>query len=284
MGDAPAGVKEHDEQVKVRDGTTITCRIYSPEKPPQGGSPLVVIYHGGGWCIGGLENEELLCRRVTSELGATAVNVDYRLGPEHKFPAAHDDCYDATKWALDNASRLGADPTKGFVIGGTSAGGNITATIAHQFRDDKITPGLTGCLLMIPAWCAGAHLPEKYKSEVTSPEQNKNAPILSQAAMDLFTSNYISKEEEGNPIFSPLLWKTGHANLPASYFQICGQDPLRDEALIAERILREEGVKTKVEVYPGQPHGFHSVAPTIKGSKKFVDDSVKGVKWLLEQK
>lgn len=114
--------------------------------------------------------------------------------------------------------------------------------------------------------------------------RNKNAPILSQAAMDLFTSNYISKEEEGNPIFSPLLWKTGHANLPASYFQICGQDPLRDEALIAERILREEGVKTKVEVYPGQPHGFHSVAPTIKGSKKFVDDSVKGVKWLLEQK
>lgn len=85
-------------------------------------------------------------------------------------------------------------------------------------------------------------------------------------------------------MFSPLLWKTGHSNLPPAYFQICGQDPLRDEALIYERLMREEeGIKTKVQMYPGQPHGFHSVVPTMSASQKFVQDSVEGVRWLLEQ-
>lgn len=98
MGPNIPGVKEQDHQVPMRDDAKITCRVYQPESPPSGGSPLAVIYHGGGWCIGGLENEELLCRLLVSKLGMTCVNVDYRLAPEHKYPAAVNDCYDATKW------------------------------------------------------------------------------------------------------------------------------------------------------------------------------------------
>ena len=90
------GVKEEkDHQVKMRDGEKITVRTYTPEKA---GGPLYVIYHGGGWCIGGLENEELLCRLICGKLGFVAVNVDYRLAPEYVFPTAHNDCWDATKW------------------------------------------------------------------------------------------------------------------------------------------------------------------------------------------
>ncbi|KAK3683033.1 hypothetical protein LTR37_020631 [Vermiconidia calcicola] len=286
MGGNFETVKETDHQVSMRDGAEITCRVYSPEKPPADGSPLVVLFHGGGWCIGGLENEELQCRLMTSKLGVTAVNVDYRLAPEHKFPTPVHDCHDATKWAASNASSLGADPSKGFVIGGTSAGGNMTAVVAHQCRDDKMSPPLTGCLLMIPAYCHVDSVPEKYKKDYQSYEQNKNAPILTQKAIDLFTDNYIpNASDRKDPLYSPLLWPTGHANLPPSFFQICGQDPLRDEALIFERIMREEeGLKTKVEIYPGLPHGFHSVVPTMTASRKFVDDTIEGVKWLLEQK
>ena len=98
MGGNFETVKETDHQVSMRDGAEITCRVYSPEKPPADGSPLVVLFHGGGWCIGGLENEELQCRLMTSKLGVTAVNVDYRLAPEHKFPTPVHDCHDATKW------------------------------------------------------------------------------------------------------------------------------------------------------------------------------------------
>jgi acetyl esterase/lipase len=91
-----AGVKEEkDHQITMRDGEKITVRTYTPEKA---GGPLYVMYHGGGWCIGGLENEELLCRLICGKLGFVAVNVDYRLAPEHVFPVAHNDCWDATKW------------------------------------------------------------------------------------------------------------------------------------------------------------------------------------------
>ena len=98
MGPGIEGVTEHDEQVEMRDGEKITCRIHRPEKAPAGGSPLVVMLHGGGWCIGGLENEELQCRLLASKLGCVCVNVDYRLAPEYKFPYPTNDAIDATKW------------------------------------------------------------------------------------------------------------------------------------------------------------------------------------------
>ncbi|KAI6887791.1 GroES-like protein [Hortaea werneckii] len=284
IGGKVPGVKETDRQVPMRDGATIACRVYAPEQASSG-SPLVVIYHGGGWCIGGLENEELLSRLLTSKLGCVCVNVDYRLAPEHKFPAPVHDSLDATKWAAENASSLGADPSKGFIIGGTSAGGNITAVISHIWRDEKLKPAITGAHLMIPAICHASHFPSEYAKDYKSWDQNKDAAVLSRQATDLFTNNYLrDKSDAGNPLFSPLLFPTGHKDLPASYFQVCGMDPLRDEALIYEKLLREEsGVRTKLDVYSGFPHGFWSIAPRMKASERFVQDSIKGVQWLLQQ-
>lgn len=92
------GVKEEDITVSARDGHPIPVRIYKPTSPPAGGSPLVVFYHGGGFALGGLENEELNCRNFAQKLGCTCVNVDYRLAPEHPFPTAAEDSWDATKW------------------------------------------------------------------------------------------------------------------------------------------------------------------------------------------
>ena len=181
---------------------------------------------------------------------------------------------------------MGADPSKGFIIGGTSAGGNITAVISLLARDEKLSPPVTGTLLMIPFYVAHQFIPESWKSEYKSWEQNKDAPILSQRACNLFVDNYLPDESKrGDPLFSVALWPTGLAGLPPAVFQICGQDPLRDEAFLIEREMREKhGIKTKTLVYPGQPHGFFSVMPTLDASKKFVEDSVDGVKWLLEQK
>ena len=96
LGGSEPGVKEEkDHQVPVQDGSKITVRTYHPE---QTGGPLAVLYHGGGWCIGGLENEELLCKRLCGRLGFVVANVDYRLAPEHKFPIPVTDSWDATKW------------------------------------------------------------------------------------------------------------------------------------------------------------------------------------------
>ncbi|EMC98864.1 hypothetical protein BAUCODRAFT_31136 [Baudoinia panamericana UAMH 10762] len=279
------GVRETDHQVSMRDGHEILCRTYQPNHDSAGGSPLYVMFHGGGFCIGGVENEELLCRLLTSKLGMVCVNVDYRLAPEHVFPTAANDCYDATKWAAENATSLGADMSKGFVIGGTSAGGNLTAVVTHLWRDRNHTPGITGAHLMIPALVYHEYIPDKYKKDFKSWEQNKDAPILGQKACMLFLNNYVPKaEDRKDPLFSPFIVASGHKKHPPAYFQVCGMDPLRDEAMIFERLLREEeGVKTKLNMYPGLPHGFWSVAPQLKASEKFVQDSVKGVEWLLQQ-
>lgn len=274
-----SNVHETERQIPVRDGSEIMVRIHSPTKPPADGSPLAVIIHGGGFTIGGVENEEPLCRRLCEEIGFVCVNVDYRLAPEHRFPTAVHDCWDAVQWAAKNASELKADPSKGFIVGGTSAGGNLSAVVGHFARDEQLSPPLTGMLLMIPSVLAHPAIPEKYKNVVRSRVDLADAPILDRGAVKLFNDSY--QADPHSELYSVFLWKTGHKNLPPTYFQICGLDPLRDEALLYEQVLREENdVKTKLSVYPGLPHGFWSVAPQLQCARDFVDDSVEGVKWL----
>lgn len=182
-----ASYVEEDRKIQVRDGSSIAVRIHSPKNPPKDGSPIFVVYHGGGFCLGGLDNEALLCRKFT-EFGGVAVNVDYRLAPEHPFPTPTYDAYDALKWTAAHFAELGGNPAKGFLVGGISAGANFSAVLPHLYRDDKLSPPLTGVFLSIPACIAPDVLPPKYKKVYLSREQNKNAPILNAASMQLFES------------------------------------------------------------------------------------------------
>lgn len=135
---------------------------------------------------------------------------------------------------------------------------------------------------MIPVLLDPTVVPAKYKPWYQSYEQNKDAAVLPVSAMSLFKANY--KPEPSSPLYSPILHPKGHGGLPPIYFQVCGMDPLRDEALIYERILREEyGGRTKLDVYQGVPHGFWSFFPTLKVSTRFVEDTVKGLVWLLQE-
>jgi acetyl esterase/lipase len=185
---ATAGITEEDLTIPARDGFQIPIRVYKPESPPAGGCPLVVFIHGGGFVLGGLEGEELNCRLFVQKLGCVCVNVDYRLAPEHPFPASVQDGWDAVKWAAANASKIGADPTKGFIVGGTSAGGNIAAVAGHLARDEKLSPPVTGLALLIPALTDHYlnNIDEKYAKEIVSYEQNRDAPVLPLKSMDLF--------------------------------------------------------------------------------------------------
>lgn len=212
--------------------------------------------------------------------GAVCISAAYQLAPEHPFPAAPKSAWDGLKWAAANAKSFGADPSLGFVVGGTSAGGNLTAVLSHLARDEQLSPPLTGQYLSIPALLPAAVVPDKYKEFYLSYEQNKNAPVLPQAAIDMFERAY--KPDEHDPLYVPFNHPKGHAGLPPAYFQVAGMDPLRDEALIYERVLRGEyGIKTKLDVYPGLPHGYWGFFPMLKSSDKFRVDMVQGMGWLL---
>ncbi|KAJ7710411.1 alpha/beta hydrolase fold-domain-containing protein [Mycena rosella] len=260
------------------DGGTIAIRCIQPiARNDEDSFPLVVWFHGGGWVCGDLDIDDFHLRIISVELRISIVNVDYRLAPEHPFPTGLNDCYAALKWTAVNAAELSGAPAKGFLIGGVSAGAHYAAIVGHRARDDvffQSTP-LTGQILQIPAAVHIAGYPERFKADLLSIEQNKDAPMLNKANCEFFWN--CLQATLSDPEASPLILQ--HEGLAPAYIQVAGLDPLRDEGLLYERLLRESGVKIKLDVYPGVPHGFHRLP--LAASKKWETDFRTGLRWLL---
>ncbi|KIW09146.1 uncharacterized protein PV09_00082 [Verruconis gallopava] len=270
-----SGVKKSTIEIPTRDGSSIPALLYQPESPPSSGSPLAVLYHGGGFCVGIPEMEEPFALQLVRNNGAVAISVDYRMAPEHVFPTPITDSFDALKWAAKSAASLGADPTKGFLVGGLSAGGNISAVLSHLARDEKLNPPLTAVWLDCPALVSQEVLPEKYRKDHSSYQQNADAPLLDVKSIDFFMRNY--KPVVSDPQLNPLLWPGGHKDLPPHLIQCAGLDPLRDDSLIYSRELKEQGVQVTTFVYQGVPHGFGPAFPQISAAQKFVKDRAEWV-------
>ncbi|RFU26024.1 hypothetical protein B7463_g10313, partial [Scytalidium lignicola] len=273
------GYVEEDRKIPVRDGSRIAIRIHSPKLPPADGCPGLVVYHGGGFCLGGLDNEVALCRKWT-EFGGVAVNVDYRLAPEHPFPIPVEDAYDALVWTSQHTSNLGINPKKGFVAAGISAGANFVAVVSHLYRDAGLSPPLTGQYLSIPTVCDALFIPNEFKDMFLSHDQCKSALVLNQGSLDMFDRLY--NAEANSPLRSPILFPS-HEGLPSAYLQVCGADPLRDEGLIYEKLLKRNGVKTRLDIFKGLSHSFWSFWPETDFSRDFQIKTQEGLRWLLEQ-
>ncbi|RPD55188.1 hypothetical protein L226DRAFT_539125 [Lentinus tigrinus ALCF2SS1-7] len=244
--------------------------------------PVMLWIHGGGGCVGDIEIDDYHLRRISVDLQLVTVNVEYRLAPEHPFPAANDDCYAALKWIADNAPSLKADLSQGFLIGGHSKGGNLTAMLTHVARDDPFFEGrqVTGQLLREPAVIdsESASVPEMYKADYKSMDENGNNPPLARHMIKYFRQ--MQGAPPTDPRYAPLLFPS-HAGLPPAYIQVLGLDPLRDDGIVYEKALRMAGVRTKIDLYPGVSHGFHMSFPDIKLAEKTREDVNKGLKWLL---
>ncbi|KAL1887604.1 hypothetical protein Sste5346_010105 [Sporothrix stenoceras] len=278
-GPSTSTITETDHKIPTRDGAEIIVRVYKDQNSTASG-PVLVMFHGGGWVLGDLDNEALLCRSWCEWVpGGASVNVDYRLAPEHKFPIPVHDCHDAVKWVAASSEIHGGDLTKGFVVSGVSAGANMACSVVHLARDEKLSPPLTGVYLNIPSLLAPQAVSDKWKSAYTSRNENKDAPILNSGAISLFRKLY--EDDPLSPLMSPAAWPSGHKGLPPTYLQVAGMDPLRDEGLIYEQMLKEAGVATRMDVYPGLPHGFSSWWPKAEFSVKQRKDTADGLLWLL---
>ncbi|KAJ7473591.1 Alpha/Beta hydrolase protein [Mycena galericulata] len=271
-----------DHQLDVVGGT---IRVRSLVPVAKEGShqtyPLMVWLHGGGWMIGNIELDDYQLRTICVELQISILNVEYRLAPEHPHPTGLNDCYSALKWAANSASLLSADLQKGFLLCGLSAGGNLAAIVAHRARDDPFFKNkkLTGQLLQVPPVVHPDAVPEKYKSRLLSFEQNKDAPLMT--AKDGLLCYHLLGGSPTDPEVSPLLYPS-HAGLPPAFIQVCGLDPLRDDGLLYEALLREDGVETQIIAYPGVPHGFQVLLPGLKMAKKWEQDFKAGIRFLLD--
>jgi len=269
---------QYAKKIPMRDGFESEIMIHRPENPPEK-SPLIVLLYGGGFVVGSNVQLGPYARALAKIYGATAVTLTYRLAPEDKFPAAPNDTWDSVKWLAKNASSIGADPSAGFILGGISAGGNLTAVVAQKALDEKLSPPLTGLWVCIPVLLNEQNVPEKYKHRWFSRKQNAKAPIFNGSAIEA-VDHYLGADES-SPDWSPFNLKHAFAGTPPTYVQVCGMDPLRDDGLIYENVLRDHGVKTKLDVYPGLPHAHWSYLPQLEASKKTVADTIVNFGWLL---
>ncbi|KAH7409776.1 Alpha/Beta hydrolase protein [Phaeosphaeria sp. MPI-PUGE-AT-0046c] len=281
-GPIPEHVAETMHEVPARDGFSIRVRVYQPvARPPEGGSPLIVMYHEGGWSMGDLTDEDLNCRMFARDLGAVCVNVEYRLAPEHQFPIGINDCWDALQWAVAHSAELNATPSRGLIVGGASAGGNIAAVLALLSRDEGLDPLVTGQYLCVPALLPETDVPPHLAHLWESRVELSKDPVLKDLPAGLIDQIYAP--ERGSPLWDPFNHPRGHEGAPKAFFQVGGIDPLRDEAVMYDRVLREAGVLTRFELYSGFGHMFWTNYPELEESAEFVKDTLKGMKWLLEK-
>ena len=233
----------------------IPVRIYTPG----GGGPLPVLvyYHGGGWVIGSLETHDGTCRSLANAAGCVVVSVDYRLAPEHKFPAAADDAYAAAAWVADHAAALGADAAR-LAVGGDSAGGNLAAVVALMSRD-RSGPRLAYQLLVYPVTDAAC--------DTASYRENADGYFLTRDMMLWFWNHYLrSDSERRDPYHSPL--RAPHVGgLPPALVITAEFDPLRDEGEAYAERLRAAGVPVRLTRYHGMVHGFFGLGAVLDQAK-----------------
>ena len=224
----------------------IAVRIYTPKSG--GVRPLIVFFHGGGWVLCDLDSHDSVCRDLCADAEAVVVSVDYRLAPEHKFPAAPDDCVAATRWAAAHAKEIGADGSR-IVVAGDSAGGNLAAAVALRLRDEG-GPPLAGQLLIYP-------VTDSPYNDKPSLLENADAFGLTRRAMHWFWDHYVTESHRDHPHAAPLLAKDLRG-LPPALVIAAECDPLRDEAAQYADRLRAAGVPTVYTLYGGMIHGFYS--------------------------
>jgi acetyl esterase len=223
--------------------------------------PVLVYYHGGGWLLGGLDSHDGVCRRFANAARCCVVSVDYRMAPEHKFPAAVDDCAAATRWTVAQADRLGIDPAR-VAVGGDSAGGNLAAVMALLSRDGALPP-LTFQLLIYPAT-------DMMMTTVSSQTIGEGVPLTSKT-MRWFIDHYMhggtdARDWRASPLRAADLSGTAQALVLT-----CACDPLCDEGIAYARRLEREGVRVTHLHFSDQIHGFMTMSRIIRAGDVAID-------------
>jgi acetyl esterase len=227
---------------------SIPARIYVPKQPrlQDGLAPALVFFHGGGWVIGDLESHDVVCRQLADAGALVVIAIDYRLAPEHKFPAAADDAIAATTWVAANAREHGIDPAR-LSIGGDSAGGNLTAVVALAARDGN-GPKLAGQVLIYPA--------VDFAMTHGSHSEPETSVLLTHSVIRWFRDHYLNGAADIHDWRASPARATTFKDLPPAYVLTAGADPLRDEGDEYAARLKQAGVPITYKHFPGQFHGF----------------------------
>jgi acetyl esterase len=244
----------------------IPVRVYRGAGTADAGPlPVHVYYHGGGWVLGDLDSHDWVCRRIANAAQCAVVSVDYRMAPEHVFPAAYDDSLAALRWTVDNAPQLRIDPSR-VSVGGDSAGGNLAAAVAIAARDSG-SPALKAQILVYPA--VDLSMSGNYYGRFTKDL------ILTDETMRWFIELYVPNAAQRKDWRASPLLAQSHKGLPPALVLLAGFDPLCAEGEVYAEKLKAAGVATTVTRYPGQLHGFVSNGKLLPKANDAIDDIAK---------
>ena len=253
----PVVASAEDHAMPTRDGKQIRARLYRPHHPvDEKPLPAMLFFHGGGFTIGSIETHDILCRHLSVLAGCAVLSVDYRLAPEHKFPTAANDAWDALQWLHANAAGLQIDPSR-LAVGGDSAGGTLAAACAIQARDAGLLLRLQ--LLFYPG-CA-AH------QDTRSHQRFAKGFVLEEAQISWFFNHYVRSPEDRDD------WRFAPLNAPdvdgvaSAWIGLAELDPLVDEGVTYADKLRTAGVHVDLEIYRGVTHEFIKMGRVIPEAK-----------------
>lgn len=255
----PDPVPRVEDHVVPGPAGDVPVRLYAPAAGT--GLPVVVYFHGGGWVLSSVDGHDALARRIAARTGMLLVSVDYRLAPEHPFPAAADDCWAVTNWLAAHADDWGGDPTR-IAVCGDSAGGNLAASVALRARDAAIPLRLQA--LVYPCL-------DDRQDDYPSMEANAEGYLLSAREMAWFWDQYVPPEHRADPLAVPARADDLRGLAPA-LVMTAEYDPLRDEGERYADRLRDAGVPVETIRYPGMVHAFVSRWHLIAGAERAHDD------------
>jgi acetyl esterase len=264
---AELGAGPKEEMAAVDDRTVpgpagaVPVRVYTPVEAGAA-LPGVVYFHGGGWVIMGIETHDWICRRLAKESGAVVVSVEYRLAPEHRFPAALDDCYAAAKYVAAHASEFGVDGAR-VAVAGDSAGGNLSAAVALQARAAG-EPALAAQVLVYPVTDAAG--------DTESYQQNTTGYLLEEPAMKWFWEQYMGPDGDPYDAYASVLRAADLSGLPPAIVITAEYDPLRDEGEAYGARLREAGVPVATRRYTGHIHSSTYATRLMPSARRYLDD------------
>jgi acetyl esterase len=266
----PAGVSLERRSVPGPDGAPdVPVLIYTPESA-DADLPAVLYIHGGGFVVGDADSDMVLPAQLAAEVGALVVSVDYRLAPEHPFPAPVEDCFAALQWTAKNAGTLRIDPAR-IAVGGVSAGAGLAAAVALMARD-RGGPELFFQMLDIP------ELDDRL--ETPSMRAFADTPLWNLPNAVQSWRHYLGPRDEDQPVspYAAPARATDLVGLPPAYVSVCAFDPLRDEGIAYAQRLAQDGVPTELHLFPGTFHGSSGSVPLARVSLRMRAELVDAVR------
>jgi acetyl esterase/lipase len=269
-GETPDNLDVSDEVIST-SLADIPIRIYRPEGTQDQLMPALIYFHGGGWCIGDLDSHDHVCRWLASHSECVVISVDYRMGPEHKFPAAVEDAFKSVKWISSHADELKIDENR-IGIGGDSAGGNLSAVVTLLAREQG-GPHFGCQLLIYPA----TDMLMRFPSHAICGDGYR----LTRTSIAWFISGYLRNGEDMYDKRASPLMAESHADLPPAFIMTAAFDPLKDEGEAYAAKLTESGVEVKYHCYEGMVHGFIAMPGAVDMAKTALLDAASYLKQQL---